>query len=552
MLLLLFSAGCGNGAQGEDLKETQKMENDVAVFSDGKHIRSEDYAAEFATKGKDFGDVEIQIAEDIFTEENGNEICARIREDCATLAEASEENSGETPKVTIYVVGQTIAGKPQSIGSDLFCSQEDITSGNYQSSLVKSYFGLQNMWQCIGLADSLFGTKEDKEQIDVEELKEYYSATENINAISLFPSYFSSEFADEKTEELAEHTAFLLTQYITDTYGMQEFLTKGDTVSNRNEWLESIGVAERCPWSEEEFVPVQNLAFSSTIYDPLIVKSGIWYFYLEATDWMVTPEDAFLFVKNAVEGYQKMKSQMIEFGLDNIDSIRKSFDSDKSIHVKNSTSSYSYATQSSSIVIRWQHDVYHEMVHALFGLPAQDKKTWMTEGLAEYFAEPAKAQQDEKLYKSMMLEYLTDNDGDWETAEVLDFKKHLAAFYEEHGGMPKSVEDVDTYFFYETVAKMKTLNEDIVVGMPKADISLDAKGYAGKAKAPKQERGNSLCYMEAYVFITYLVDKYDMETVVRTAIGTQEFETAFGRRYEEEYLMWMEEMQKETEYIFRD
>lgn len=545
MIAVFLFNGCGTVGEQTDAKSSI---DESEPFMEGKHPRTETYAAEFDTMCKNYESLTVQIAADIFEEDSGEAIYEQVQSDYCLLLEAVKDME---PELTVYVVEQTIDGKPQVFENELFCSKDDIESGAYRTYLAKSCLRLHSMWQCIGLSDALFLSEEEKNQIDTDKLREYYSDSENKNTMSLFPSYFVEEFADEETRTAAEDTAYLLTQYILDNHGLDEYLMNGENVAYRNEWLDSIGVEEALPWTNEDMQNISNIDFTITAYQPLIVTIDTWNFYLEPTDWLVTAEDAYLFVKDSMDGYPLLLQKFKDCGIDDIPVVAENLKKDKTIRLKNSTSTYSNAGQS-TVTIRHPYDIWHEMVHVLIPLALQNKNTWLNEGLAEYFSRPIQAQSahNSAEWREAVFAYLTDEDAEWETEGMLSFKEHMIQLYEKQmGGLPAKAEEVDTAFFYDMLAKSKALKRDVEAGMPIADLPSYAHGYKSNDSTSPEEVASALSYVEAYLFVQYLIEKYGAESVITLTAG-HSFETAFGSSYQEEYLEWQDSLAEEADDIW--
>lgn len=513
------------------------------------HPRTENYTAEFDTMSKSSGNLTVQIVTDIYEETLGESLFNQIQSDYQILAEKAELTEQE---LTVYVVEQTIAGKPQVIENEVFCSREDIESGAYRTYLVKACLKLRSMWQCVGLGDVLFLAGEEEKQIDMEALQQYYSNSENSNTLSLFPAYFIEDFTDAETKKIAEDTAVLLTQHVLETYGREEYLSNGNDVHYRNEWLEAIGVNEKIPWANEDMEYLNYMDFTITVYEPLIVTAGVCTFYLEPTYWLVTAEDAFLFVKDTMEGYERLMEVFESYGVDQMDVTAELLKMEKSIHLKESSTGTSYASQS-QIYLQGPGDVWHELIHTLIPPSSQSEKKWMGEGIADFFSRPIQFQSsfNDREWKGKAFDYLTnDLKEEWITADMHIFQNLVINYYQKNAELPMKEDEVNSLLFYEALAKVRVLNPEVESGWPVIDAPITARGYKGAAEYSPEKDGNALSYAESYLFIKYLVEKYGMESVVTVTTSAQSFETVFGNSYENEYQEWQTILLQEDDYIW--
>ncbi len=532
IILAITFAGCS--IKKSDLAEASVEE----PFVEASHSRTNEYPAEFDTMSKKSGGLTVQIASDIFEEAESEVIFSQISGDYQCLKEGAE---CPQKNITIYVVEQTIVGKPQVIGEEVFCSIEDVENGAYRMYLIKACMDMHSMWKCVGLSDVLFLTEDQKSQIDTARLQEYYESDENMNAMSLFPSYFSEKFCSADEIRMAEETACLLSQYIIDNYGMNEYLSNGDDVAYRIDWLKSIGVEENLPWDDDDIENVTEIDFSSSVNAPLILTIDHWNFYMSQTDWLVTAEDAYLFVKDTMDGYQLLKDELEKYGIAQTEMILEAQNADKAIHLKNSTTKASQ-TKGYTIYLNSPSNVWHEMVHALMPDLLKSKNYWVSEGIAEFLSRPivewSKVNGAE--WKEIALTYListSEEQKEW-SEERQRFWNMVVEEYQKTEQIPALAEEVDSLLFYEIFATKKALNHDMETGWSAADYSLGQHVIRSADNLPVETDGNALSYMEAYLMIQYLVEKYDMESIVEFGTEAADFEMIFGVGYEQEYKEW--------------
>ena len=217
-------------------------DQNTTAFTESNHPRSESYNATFDTMCKTEGNLTVHIAEEVYEEKNADKVFQQIKEDYDKVIKVTGQK--ENP-VTVYIVSKTIVGKVYCTENEIYCTTSDLETEDFRKYLVKETLNVTDMWQCIGLRDFIFENK--SKTLDIDELKKYYSNSEHINTLSMFPAYFIEEFADEDTRKVANTTADLLTQCIIKEKGIEEYLNNGNSREYRSQWMKSIGIDEKYP-----------------------------------------------------------------------------------------------------------------------------------------------------------------------------------------------------------------------------------------------------------------------------------------------------------------
>lgn len=156
LLVVAFCALLAGCAVPNQQNKTDSIIPQTAQISDreeGRHYRTEQYAADFKVFTVTTGYGAVHMAQEIFDEKELQDAVLQIEEDLTSI---SEKTGGTFRPVELYLVEQTISGQPQSGAGCVYCTMEDIASGAYRQALVKEIYGLTMLWQNIGLSRFVF------------------------------------------------------------------------------------------------------------------------------------------------------------------------------------------------------------------------------------------------------------------------------------------------------------------------------------------------------------------------------------------------------------
>lgn len=539
IVILLFLTSCT--PKQEFSNENSKED---IVFESGEHEREEIYAAQFDTMYTKQEELTVHIAKDIYEEQQAKEIWEQLYSDYGSLREFAKESDRLQP-VTVYIVDQTITNFPQTGNGEIFISSEDVEKETYRPYLVKELLGIKPLWQCIGLSAAVF--EKNGLETDTAELKNYFSKKENMNVLSLFPGYFVTEFAEEDTIRIAEESACLLSQYILDHYGTGTYLSDGENITYRAEWLKAIGVTEEIPWTETEMENIKDTDFFMSADIPLTLTCGTWNFQLRKTDWLKDSNQVFLFVRDSMNGYKLLLDELDRYGVAERPELQETLKMKKYVCVKNSTAKNSQ-TKNATIFLNQPHLIWHEMVHALMPDLLTASNIWVGEGMAEFLSYHILSQSEinAREWKEEIYFYLTEYQSKEDTEEIAAFQQLVIDAYKKQKQFPGSAEEVDTALFYHILAAEKTLNHTMKSGWQLADISLQ-KHVSNQLSYQPDEDANGLSYVEACMFIEYLTEQYGFEKVFDFAYGKADFDTTFQKTYTELYREWYQTLKNQEE-----
>ena len=515
-------------------------------FSDTTRNRDENYAAVLKTKMVTLDDLTVHIAENIFDEEASPALAEKIAADYAALSGLDSELARSTD---VYVLRLTATGSPVVTGGELFCTLEQVESGDYSPYLVKTVFDCPSWWQCVGLSRMVFKSE------TVENLAA--ALTENpgqdIYLLSLFPAYFLEDFAGEETRALAVQTAQSLTEYILLESDLSTFLAEGDDVAYREAWLESIGVSAELDYLRSDAaVHVAQLPFSETKDVPLILTDEQFIMNLRSTDWLATADDVYYFVLD----FYKSLGQLYSFLETNAPIYYASLQAGeiKRFSINIYDSSYGRGSSASAdrgevIVLDW-HDALHETVHCLIPeSTVENYDDWLSEGLTTWLSAPYISVDSgrsfiDKFVKNMDLSQLSEDTREmvemiWSVFQQLT-GRDIFEIYEM-----KSPADKPMYWFYQSLVRAVLLLPDSEVSIPFATLSV-----ADRFGSPNTYPGNQLSYGEAMLFVEYLAEEYDLDTVIAALMDGAAYRELFPDEtaFKEEYDRFIEHLTLKTPF----
>lgn len=279
-------------------------------FTDGEHLRDEEYAVSFRTKSVALDGLNIHFAETIFDEAFSPVLAKQIAADYAALTEL--DNSMSKP-VDIYLVGETTTGNPVSTSSGLFCTPESIQNDTYRPFLTSCTFDLAPWWQCVGLSKTVFEESTVSSDELANHLEDYYSQNEKSYLLTLSPLYFIDNFTDEETMTLAAQSAQSLTAYILSQNDMNTFLTDGNNMDYRREWLKDLGITvdtENINTPEAAYLSDLPLICDKDI--PFVIEEHNFQLNLQSVDWMLTADDVSFFLLDFYSNVNQLYSYLKE------------------------------------------------------------------------------------------------------------------------------------------------------------------------------------------------------------------------------------------------
>lgn len=510
IILILGFTGCGDGE---------------IIFNEGNHNRETGYEAAFKTQYAELDNLTVHIATRIFSEDTAVTVVEQVEKDYQKLEKATKENVKE---VTVYVVEATLSGRPQMVNNAVFCTMSDIESGEYRECLTGAFFGAESYWKIVGLNASIFADTEEAVPAD-EALQKFYQNDVHYPVLSMLPLYFSEDFAEADTVQNARRTACALTEYMVAELGVEEFLKTEELAEYRQKWLEELGLDMKGEMLEDR---LHRMAYSYSQAYPAILEYENFTFYLNTTDWIATADEYYIFFRDFLNGYDEILNSLQKEEPEACLLLEESISTPVYFYFSDDGS---YATGDNKVYLSFTHEVYHEMFHVF--LPVLDQNYhWYYEGLTEYLTEKTCINYMEKEKRNILFQSLTKGElYEKLSEEDREFMDHVAAYYSLFTPLPETMADMDGLIFQQAVGMTTLGYPELSTSLTMAIQSVEERSLRTTFRAGTRqgiEVGNDLTYPEATVCISYLAEKYGLETVILVAQGKVSFEDAFHGDFE--------------------
>lgn len=527
ILLLIVVCFLVTSILGCDSKEIQneaeaETEIEVPAFSQSYSSRDELYPVSFKVYSAEDEVLKLSISGKIYDSDEATEFYKCVKEDINMVADVFGER---VVPVSFYLVEETYDGGCYAREDRVYCSIEDTREKNYRMALMQACLSLTEPWMVEGAAHYVFSEKPDDAV-----LTDYYTLSEDIDILGLFGAYFYPEFASEEEMKVTKGTAASLATYIIDEHGIDSFL-ESEEVSFRQEWLQSIGVSR--VYSDENSNTFKGLLYVHTKDYPLIIRANKAEFYFQIIpEYMEIVEQIENVIIDALEGsdfiieYLKVNApRNYERLSENLEGVVRYY------FVTETSRGYLGSADTDYKEIEAMHGsvVIHELTHIFIPGGLSNKSKWQFEGIAEYFSFNVYPTQT---LKEVYYEYLTwDYSGTDNRSKVLTLCQD---YYLSHAIYPESPQDMDIGLLIEAFG---------VITLTHPELRCDSKLYKSvlevRGRSDNGIIGNELTYHQSYLFISYLIDKYSLDTVLDFCQNNADFEAIFGDTYENLKAKWI-------------
>ena len=474
----------------------------------------------FTTQTLTTSQFDLHIQESLYEKDAAQELYDQVMADYTALSTLLQADR----HLEIYIMENSLIDDVLLDGTAIYCSEKDVEKGDYQTALVTAYTGFSLPWKLAGVEGAAFG-----DEINLDELREYYSDEANYGPLSLFPSYFFGVYTDHNTLSTARDTAASMVQFIVAEQGPNALYQTISQTDYRQAWLESIGVSGT-------YQPIYDLGFiddmeySSTEDFPLIFTSANRT-YSFSDNFDDSPEPMMYALSNFHIGMINMLNYIEENAPEYYAQIKPTWDSPINfIFDGDLGGSYSEPSRASLYFpSAFLQNLIIETVNYLFPEVPGENQVWKSIGLSEYLF--SKAEVADFDYYSYFLRPADDFDGD-----NAFFHSLLQEYYLSKTEAPASLQDFDDGLLYEAMAVVALSNPSLDVSTPRMAVWSIAK-YTNQEDNYLSYPGNSLTYPEAYLFTKYLVETYGLDTMLDyCAISSAAaFENTFGLSYYEIY-----------------
>jgi len=193
-------------------------------------------------------------------------------------------------------------------------------------------------------------------------------------------------------------------------------------------------------------------------------------------------------------------------------------------------------SSTNEIFITQLNAVFHETIHILVHPLVGQGEAWKGEGIAEYlsFLDGTINKLEYIAYS-----YLTADTEGLEGNDLI-FVNMIREYYFSKAPYPQGLDDTDYSLFYKAGATITLTNPELANSELKITISrLFTESFKESRDYLNDDFGNDLTYPKAYLFTKYLIDMYDLDTMLSCCFNEQTFEEAFGKTKEEAFADFM-------------
>ena len=527
ILALLILCGCA-AVKREEPAETQASA-DTAPIAEDKHDREPDYMAAFKTHRISLGSFTLHMEDRIYEEALLRGCAKALANDLAAL----ESAVGEPPEaVTVYLVGQTVDNCPAAVGTEVFCTAEDLDVGAYRPALTGAAYGLPAEWQRTGLTAYVF------EEADDESLKTYYADGAHAFTASCSPLHLSPLTTETETVRAARSTARSIAAFIIENEGFSAFRAAEDTSGALPAWARGLGLAEA------PVLPQKNAELSLMKVLPengLCCILRVKNFTVNVTNdgWTQDADTLYAWLCDYFEGMELVLDRIRAEAPSAAAVAESRFAEPIGIDL---TDGYTTASMTdpyrNHIWLAGPDASWHETVHILFTEPEGCAwAEWQNEGMAEHFSYRAATAYAPIYYASegfqAYLDFFADVSGREADADDLAFHNSVWNLYAALRS-PDVTDGDDQEAYYRAYGICSLLSQDVIERKQvriKYDGSVASK--RGQNAGTKETDGNALSYPEAEVLFEYLALTYGTDAVIEAYLNAVPPEKAFGVSYPE-------------------
>jgi hypothetical protein len=430
-----------------------------------------------------------------YSEEQKNEFINKV-ETLRTFFE-NELNISFYEPLSVYISKKNIfrGNKKKVYLNDLNLCKDDVTTVFLQSLLDETInFGL-----CYGIAcyanEKLYN-KSILLDISIDELKNYYSSSGNIELMDLTIPVFQTIFFNEEQNQYAYATSYYFVKDLIERKGIDyciNLLKKSSRLdldfdanfSNEvNAWIEYIGATEKYQVAEIPIRYEQNSGSDKVTYPYIIYTPSIKSYFIpscEFTDDNVSMN--YTYIKHYLTMYEKDVSALKEYLSPYFDIKKDAIDC---YFGGNNSDFYTEKTSYSNDRIEYIRPLWngiHEFSHYLTW--NKDLPLWLLEGLAEYCSQYLESddifRMKKEYYKNMIIRGAISLD--LYNKNVANANDKIKESYLIYG---------NEYEAYLLNKKDKTVGDTI----------------SWYATSRKDEEGADLSYQEIASFVNYLIKTY--------------------------------------------
>ncbi|MCR5611180.1 MAG: hypothetical protein K6F68_05030 [Clostridiales bacterium] len=498
-------------------------------ITSGVHKGERDYFTYFVTRVIEKERCSVQMDYKIFSAEALISLADTVDRDMAAIAERAGEPDR---RVTVYIVDKLESGASPVSGDHMFCTPEEVESGEYRTALMDACFGLTIPWKQYGLYEFVFGDH------DYSGLQRYYLDKRNMYTASCAAVYISPLSADAKTLEMGRKTAASITAYVLNNGGLERLREIRSTKEVISDWMKTEDVFSSfiLPEEDEEVAGMTVLKDAGCLF---AVRLDNLVFRITESSFMKTPAELYTFLVMYVRGMKAVWKTIEDEAPAFVPYAETRAGATITITVTTADESYTYGN---NIVLGFEESIWHELTHVLMNESEYDPVFWwQCEAIAEHFSLPSwdavwRVSEEEYIsgFAALIRSYALGSAISSEEAEKC-ISLFTAVYYSlraEHGSAPEG------YLDHRLTERALGI---CALLLPDSDI-FDRRSVAstrGSESGPIETDGNALTYNESMAFFEYLMDTYGAETVLRGYMYAKPIEETCGKTYDKLFADFM-------------
>ena len=529
--LLLISASLVCGCAGaHDEPDTSPVPDDIAgaEICESSHDREEGYMAAFSTHMLSTGRFTLHMANAVYDEAALREAAEVLSADLTVL----EATAGTTPDaVTVYAVSATITGCPQTVGTEVFCSPDDIKSGAYRDALCGAAYALPCAWQHAGLSELAFGDGADAN------LRNYYADNAHPLTASCSAIHLSPVFSDEGTVAAARATARSICAFLLGSGDFSAFREAADPAPVLPSWAESMGISP-APVLPEGSAAAAELRLGIKSGSICELKVGNFTVTVSKNSWVTDPDELYSWFCRFFAGMDMVLERIGAEVPSVLPLVLERYSEPILINMGDpSNATYAYPSQN-KIDLTKDNAIWHEMVHLLLEEKTlRTDQAWIEEGAAEHFSFAAQSRLSPTRYYSegfdAYLDFFEEVSGKEPEADDMLFHRQVRALYLAFRRDTDSDDNEAYCRAYGIVSLLSGGKLRRTQVRMLYDVSIAAK--RGEKPGSKKADGSALTYPEAVVVYDRLCARFGTEAVLENFLNGRSLKDAFGITYTELY-----------------
>ena len=375
----------------------------------------------------------------------------------------------------------------------------------------------QEQWLKVGL-DSYLNNKEVKTDPTT-----FFADIMNLSYLTLYNDFYILE------RDIFEDVSALFFEYVITNYGYDALFDLDKRVEYKDAYIKSLGIETGYPNNKDSELHMSGMVCSSNAaYELIMELNGAVYYFKDVS---------------ALGSYSNLHATIYYNSLA-LDSLRE-FVSQNGVeeYIKiplryhyimsfKAGETVSYTESNNLMHINATSSMLHESAHASGIRSNGVNNLWLSEGLCEYFGKIQGYDTMVTLGYYRMLTYA--NMGAYDAAaaggDVSAIRaKNACIKYRESAAIPISIDDFDLRLFFDSLAYAELSLEYTTVSDTYARVN--GREYTGE--------GAELTYAQCGSFVTYLIDRYSIDSVLRVCNDYSALESAFGKSYDELYADWI-------------